>query len=329
MERVNVQHHPNHTLTFNQNRTWVFAPELSKGNTLADNITSLNVPVLMAQEDTRGKYWDSFMLDSTFNMIGATLFVNKTVGELLFEGYEDTLLAIAEMAGATADSDIPMDKFGWFYAVSESNHFLKSSCFNFTFTLQRNQTLWGDGEFSMFTGEDDPSKIGQISSWNHQTRTHYQGKCGEIRGSASGFYPPNIQSDTLELFSHEACTTLSFKSFNETETHHGIEGTIFELPVTAFANETVHEENWCYENNLPSGMQNVTQCKGKNGKKSPLFLSMPHFYGADEYYINQFDPRSNFLPTKCDHGSRFVMLKVITDFIKFFCLNFLKVTTTL
>ena len=135
MERVNVQHHPNHTLTFNQNRTWVFAPELSKGNTLADNITSLNVPVLMAQEDTRGKYWDSFMLDSTFNMIGATLFVNKTVGELLFEGYEDTLLAIAEMAGATADSDIPMDKFGWFYAVSESNHFLKAVAFQFHFNI--------------------------------------------------------------------------------------------------------------------------------------------------------------------------------------------------
>ena len=144
MERVNVQHHPNHTLTFNQNRTWVFAPELSKGNTLADNITSLNVPVLMAQEDTRGKYWDSFMLDSTFNMIGATLFVNKTVGELLFEGYEDTLLAIAEMAGATADSDIPMDKFGWFYAVSESNHFLIAVVFQFHLLYYSVIKLYGE-----------------------------------------------------------------------------------------------------------------------------------------------------------------------------------------
>jgi len=122
MERVNVQHHPNHTLTFHQNRTWIFAPELSQGNSLEDNITSLNIPVIMAQENTRGKYWDSFMLDSTFAMIDATLFVNKTVGELLFEGYEDTLLAIAEMAGATAESNVPMDKFGWFYAVGE-RHF--------------------------------------------------------------------------------------------------------------------------------------------------------------------------------------------------------------
>ena len=122
MERVNIQPHPNHTLSFNQNRTWIFAPELSQGNSLADNITSLNIPVIMAQENTRGKYWDSFMLDSTFSMIDATLFVNKTVGELLFEGYEDTLLAIAEMAGATADSNVPMDRFGWFYAVSVYYH---------------------------------------------------------------------------------------------------------------------------------------------------------------------------------------------------------------
>ena len=117
--RTHIQYN---TLTFHQNRTWIFAPELSQGNSLEDNITSLNIPVIMAQENTRGKYWDSFMLDSTFAMIDATLFVNKTVGELLFEGYEDTLLAIAEMAGATAESNVPMDKFGWFYAVSE-RHF--------------------------------------------------------------------------------------------------------------------------------------------------------------------------------------------------------------
>merc|ERR1712004_13492 len=82
MERVDVQHHPNHTLTFHQNRTWIFAPELSQGNSLEDNITSLNIPVIMAQENTRGKYWDSFMLDSTFAMIDATLLVNYCLKDM-------------------------------------------------------------------------------------------------------------------------------------------------------------------------------------------------------------------------------------------------------
>lgn len=41
-ERVNLDWHENHTLSFNQIRTWKFVPELSNG-TLDDEITTLNV----------------------------------------------------------------------------------------------------------------------------------------------------------------------------------------------------------------------------------------------------------------------------------------------
>ena len=159
----------------------------------------------------------------------------------------------------------------------------------------------------MYTGEDNPSKIGQISTWDHQNRTHFKGKCGEMRGSANGFFPPKVESDTLELFSHDACRVLSFYSMNETENVNGIDGTVYELPVTTFANTSVHEPNWCYENNLPSGVQNSSMCKDSN---TPLMLSFPHFYGADQYYIRQFDSRSAFIPNKCDHGSKMVVMKV-------------------
>ena len=58
----------------------------------------------------------------------------------------------------------------------------------------------------MYTGVDEVNKVGQIHTWSFQNRTHYQGKCGEIKGSAGGFYPPE-QKDTqiLELFAHEIC----------------------------------------------------------------------------------------------------------------------------
>ena len=58
--------------------------------------------------------------------------MNRTIGELLFDGYEDTVMEI----GSSMDSDddyfddeegeeeieedankVPMDKFGWFYKV--------------------------------------------------------------------------------------------------------------------------------------------------------------------------------------------------------------------
>lgn len=46
-------------------------------------------------------------------------------------------------------------------------------------------------------------------------------------------------------------------------------------------------ENKCYCGGecVPSGVLNVTTCR----MDSPIFLSLPHFYGADPYYINLVD----------------------------------------
>ena len=55
-------------------------------------------------------------LSSTFEMTESKVFLTKTAGELLFDGYEDSLLSIAEMM--TPTTTIPIDKFGWFYKVS-------------------------------------------------------------------------------------------------------------------------------------------------------------------------------------------------------------------
>jgi hypothetical protein len=44
------------------------------------------------------------------------LFVTKTVGQLMFEGYEDELLNITASLNVS-DFKVPFDKFGWFYPV--------------------------------------------------------------------------------------------------------------------------------------------------------------------------------------------------------------------
>lgn len=64
-------------------------------------------------------------ISSTLSTIEAGVFIERSVRELLFEGYQDTLLAIAEMVGQQAD--IPLDRFGWFYKVRISCNVL-SSC---------------------------------------------------------------------------------------------------------------------------------------------------------------------------------------------------------
>ena len=67
----------------------------------------------------------------------AKLFVNKTIGELMFEGYDDPVLQIYSSFDSEEEDEldsffddeegttpvpakIPMDKFGWFYKVGRS-----------------------------------------------------------------------------------------------------------------------------------------------------------------------------------------------------------------
>ena len=46
----------------------------------------------------------------------AEIFVRKTAGELLFEGYEDKIMDIGAALGEGI-GDVVLDKFGWFYKV--------------------------------------------------------------------------------------------------------------------------------------------------------------------------------------------------------------------
>lgn len=47
--------------------------------------------------------------------MGQKLIITKSVNELLFEGYEDTMLKIARKMNF---SEIPFNKFAWFYEVN-------------------------------------------------------------------------------------------------------------------------------------------------------------------------------------------------------------------
>lgn len=63
------------------------------------------------------RYWAD-TLQSTLSLMLATsnVHITKTVDELLFRGYDDSLIEIGRMA-AIADDIPPFDKFGWFYMV--------------------------------------------------------------------------------------------------------------------------------------------------------------------------------------------------------------------
>ena len=49
--------------------------------------------------------------------IEAKLFINRTVGELLFDGYDDPVLEIG--TSFEDEETVPLEKFGWFYKVKK------------------------------------------------------------------------------------------------------------------------------------------------------------------------------------------------------------------
>jgi len=166
----------------------------------------------------------------------------------------------------------PMDKFGWFY--------------------ERNGTAWSDGILTMHTGKKDLSKLGKIAGWESLIPSKaFPSPCGDLIGSSDGLFPPRSDSanrSSLSLFSTDLCRPLHFtrnEDINRTEILDSfIPVETYSLDASNFANSTDCPKNSCYNNNLPSGVQNVTQCKGN----SPVFVSRPHFYLADPFYRNQF-----------------------------------------
>ena len=223
----------------------------------------------------------------------AEIFVRKTVGELMFEGYEDKIMDIGSHLGEI-EAEVVLDKFGWFYKV------IILSCLLWVrFICQRNGTSWADGDIEMMTGQDGIETLGEIVSWNHQKRSQaFQGDCGKLRGSAEGLFPPGktATANSISIYSTDLCRPLHFTKTGR-NTIHGVPVTTFELDPTNFANSTNCTANDCYNNNLPTGVQNVTQCK----LSSPVFVSRPHFYLADPSYLTQF--QAGLQPSAERHNS--------------------------
>ena len=120
--KVNIKWHPNGTVSYQREKYWYFERELSVGD-LTDLITTINVPVVGSAEFARGRFFLEWGISDILSTIEATIFVKKTVKELLFEGYEDTVMHIGSTFGDNDDDEdesenILLDKFGWFYKVT-------------------------------------------------------------------------------------------------------------------------------------------------------------------------------------------------------------------
>lgn len=291
-QKADVVFHPeNHTVSYFNRRWWFFVPELTNGS-LNDRVTQLNTVAISAKHKVR--YWAD-TLQSTLSLMLATsnVHITKTVDELLFRGYDDSLIEIGRMA-AIADDIPPFDKFGWFY--------------------MRNGSTTFDGHFNMDTGTDNVANFGQVKKWNYRdTSKLFNSPCNVVEGSAGEFWPPYREKDEIVLFSGDLCRPLTYE-YAQTSYHMGLEGYRYVLGEKTLGNNTKrrypHEQAKYFEQTTttedffdaehstetteppeqdpdvvnigncfcngrcsPAGLMNVSSCR----HGAPVFASLPYF----------------------------------------------------
>ncbi|KDR24218.1 hypothetical protein L798_07625, partial [Zootermopsis nevadensis] len=264
-EKVNTTWNQNGTVTYQQIRRWYFDPENSNGTLKGGPQVAFD---LFQAASSVSRYRSAFVqvpLSGAFRMTGQQVWITKTTGELLFEGYSDPILTMAIKLPNLAQTKIPADKFGWFYT--------------------RNGSAEYEGVFNMETGEDDISRLGRLRQWNYDTRTDFfEAECGQVNGSAGELFPPGQTRDKpVEMFSADLCRSMTFEYAEDVEVL-GVTGYRFELGKRLVDNGTIDGANWCNCGGqcVPQGVLNVSSCR----HGAPAFVSYPHYLDADPYYAS-------------------------------------------
>ncbi|XP_037960819.1 protein peste-like [Teleopsis dalmanni] len=269
-DKVDIVWNPeNETVTYRRKSDFFFDAEGSNGS-LDDEVTTLNAVALSAA--AKAKHWNSVrrkMVDVGLKLYSQEISVIKSVDELLFTGYNDNMIDVARAVPIFGNEvEVPFDKFGWFYT--------------------RNGSADLTGVFNVYTGAGDITKLGQMHSWNYKSDTgFFDSYCGMTNGSAGEFHPPNLkEGGSVSLFTPDMCRTIPL-DYVETVTIERIKGYKFAGGQRSIDNGSLYPENSCFCGGecVPSGVMNISSCRFG----SPVFMSYPHFYMADEYYLNQVE----------------------------------------
>ncbi|KAK6635773.1 hypothetical protein RUM44_001027 [Polyplax serrata] len=259
-EKVNLSWNPNGTVTFRTIKRWYFVEEKTNGS-LDDNVTSLNAVAASVAYIVRG--WNRFFLYPVSIALvtsGQELTWTKTVRELLFDGFDNTLQNI----GSYAPGLPALDKFGWFY--------------------KRNGTVSAD-TYTIGTGENGLNEIGELKLWNYRKLSDMYPECSNTGGYSGEFWPPKRKKeDVLKMFTTELCREVLYY-YEEESTYRGLKTYIYAGTNLTMDNGTKVLENKCHCDHdfcPPSGVFDVSKCQFG----APVFMSYPHFYSADPYYRN-------------------------------------------
>lgn len=277
-EKMNVTFNANSTVTYLQQRWWVWDAHLSGNASQHDLIFSLNTVPVSAVWAVRDHELYLAALNRMFNELNEKLVVSSTVSDIVFNGVEDPVLdwiqkeVVAKngtyhflLSIIGEDSAIVnFDKFAWFY--------------------KRNMSVDYDGLFNMKTGADSIANLGDIDWWNKERDTSYfPPPCNHLSGSAGELFPPDSNKTSRTVFSSDLCTSIEL-FYKETTYASGVRGYRYWGTNHTFANGSVVADRACYcvkGTCSPTGLLNAESCR----MGAPAFVSFPHFLMADPFLL--------------------------------------------
>lgn len=282
-DKVNIKFDAtNSTVNYRKFSSYFFDPDGSNGS-LSDLCTTLNMVAIGS--GNRAQAWNFFLqkgVSITLSRYKQEIHVTKTVEELLFEGYEDDMLQMSSMF----DNDTPFDRVG--------------------LLVKKNATDILSGTYGVNTGVGDISLLGKVATYNGLTEfPFYEGECKKLKGSAGEFFHPNPSTnEPIYLFAPDMCRSIPYDYEHDIELH-GLKGFRYAAGARSLDNGTIYDENKCFASseNVPSGVMNISVCNYGH----PMFISYPHFYGADEHYLEGI----NGLKPEKDKHQAFITLEEV------------------
>lgn len=255
----------NGTISYREVKTYTFDRNASVGS-LSDRITTVNAPLVSAGVlvNKIKNFIKRKLTALIINRLDEHLLIERTVGELLFDGYNDPLVATSRLI----DPDLPdtKGKFGWM--------------------IQRNGS--NDGIFTVYTGKGGMDKYNVITRWNgKQNLTWWKGGCDMINGTNGELNPPlRSHQTTIDIFNSDFCRSFEMQYTGPVSTL-GIPLERFEAPETTFDNGLNYTPNACFDTQrqFRSGVMDLGPCQ----HGLPVAVSFPHFYMADPHYVEQVD----------------------------------------
>lgn len=251
-----------------------FFDQAQSNGSLTDLWTTVNMAALVAASEVKNSnLLRQKLVSGTLWYYKEKIHVTKTVGELLFDGYEDEMLTLSRIFNI----EEPFERVGFMFG--------------------RNGTDRSRLNYNAHTGVDNRFELGTIKRFNNQKELPYHcGECKALKGSAGEFFHPEPSiNEPIYVFCPELCRSIPYE-YQQNIKLHGINGQRFVASAKAFDNGSLYKENECFASDevLHSGLINISMCNFD----VPVFISQPHFFEADEAYLAAVEGLS---PIKEDH----------------------------